>query len=321
MNPRWRHGVRAVLTVAIVWVVIASLPSGSLRSALAEASPAILAVAFVVHFFAHMVAALKWRMLIGPDVELSAATAFKAQFSGLMGNISPVGVIGGDIIRASVAISESGRAATIMISSVVDRIVDTTALLILTVIGLLLIHGGSEVITPALRGGLPLFATGLVLAGIALVWMWRTTSSRFTRVREASRMFVERPWLIARALLLSVLVQGTFVWASAYIGRAVGVECLFSAWLVAWPASKLIAYVPISIAGIGVRESALIALLGPFGGAPGSVMAAGLLWQLVFVSGALVGWLGWSVLPGLGPSALRRSQEPCDRLSSGRHVS
>jgi len=308
MSPRWRRALRAVLSIAIVWGVISILPSGSLQSALAHASPATLAVAFVVHFLAHMVAALKWRMLMGPGVELSAAKAFKAQFSGLMGNISPLGVIGGDIIRASVAISESGRAGTIMLTSIVDRVVDTAALLILTLIGLLLMQGGSDAIATLLRGRLALVATGLVLVAAALAWMWLSTNARLAGIREATRMFVEQPWLIARALLLSVLVQGTFVWASAYIGRAVGVECSFSAWLVAWPASKLIAYVPISIAGIGVRESALIALLRPFGGAPGPVMAAGLLWQLVFVSGAVVGWLGWSVLPGLGrPPALGRS--------------
>ncbi|HEY5563992.1 MAG TPA: flippase-like domain-containing protein, partial [Rhodothermia bacterium] len=168
MSPRWRRALRAVLSIAIVWVVIAILPSGSLQSALAQASPATLAVAFVVHFLAHMVAALKWRMLMGPDVELSAAKAFKAQFSGLMGNISPLGVIGGDIIRASVAISESGRASTIMLTSIVDRVVDTTALLVLTLIGLLLIPGGSDVIATMFRGRLALFATGLVLVAVAL---------------------------------------------------------------------------------------------------------------------------------------------------------
>jgi uncharacterized membrane protein YbhN (UPF0104 family) len=249
-------------------------------------------------------------MLMGPAVELSATRAFKAHFSGLMGNISPLGVIGGDIIRASVAIGESGRAAAIMVTSIVDRIVDTTALLILTMIGVLVMNSGSDVIATVVRGGIALFATGLVLLGVALAWIRTTTSTRLAGVREASRMVVEQPWLVVRALCLSVLIQGTFVWASAYIGRAVGVECSFSAWLVAWPASKLIAYVPISIAGIGVRESALIALLQPFGGAPGPVMAAGLLWQAVFVSGAVVGWLGWSVLPGLGPAVFRRSQIP-----------
>ena len=309
MNPRWRRAIRAVSSIAIVWVVIALLPSGSLQSALAQASPTTFAVAFVVHFLAHLVAALKWRMLMGPDIELSAPKAFKAQFSGLMGNISPFGVIGGDIIRASVAINECGRASTIMLTSVVDRLVDSIALLILTLIGVLLIPGGAGAIATLLQGKLALLAFGLILvaAAVSMVWLWRTTNPRLAGIRNASRMFVEQPRLIARALVLSVLVQLTFVWASSYIGQSVGVECSFGAWLVAWPASKLIAYVPISIAGIGVRESALIALLRPFGGAPGPVMAAGLLWQLIFVSGAVVGWLGCAVLPGLAP-ALGRSQ-------------
>jgi uncharacterized membrane protein YbhN (UPF0104 family) len=268
-----------------------------------------------------MVAALKWRMLMGPSVELSAKKVFEAQFSGLMGNISPLGMIGGDIVRAGVVIRECGRAATVTLASIIDRVVDTTALLVLMLIGLLLIPGSADVIGTLLEGRLILFATGLVIVAVALVLVWRTTIARFTRVREATRIFIEQPWLIVRALLLSVLVQGSLVWASAFIGRAVGVECSFSAWLIAWPASKLIAYLPISIAGLGVRESALIALLRPFGGEPGSVMAAGLLWQLMFVGGAVGGWLGWSVLPGLASSAPGRSQARCGGLSSGRRAS
>ena len=35
----------------------------------------------------------------------------------------------------------------------------------------------------------------------------------------------------------------------------------------------------------------LVALLAPFGGAAGPVLAAGLLWNVVLISGSLGGWL------------------------------
>jgi len=138
----------------------------------------------------------------------------------------------------------------------------------------------------------------------------RTVSARLAGVRDASQVLVEQPGLIVRALLLSVTIQGSLISANAYIGINVGVGSSFGAWLMAWPAAKLAAYLPIGIAGIGIRESAMIALLRPLGGAPGAVMASGLLWDAVLIVGALAGWLVLCVLPGLRPAMRRRFQTP-----------
>jgi uncharacterized membrane protein YbhN (UPF0104 family) len=289
-------------------VLVAVIPSGSLRSAFAQASLQVFVIAFSIHFVAHMLAALKWRMLMGPAADVSVAKAFKAHFSGLAGNLSPLGIVGGDIVRASVAISGSTRPAAIMVTSVVDRVVDTTSLLILTLIGILWIGRASAEASIVLSGAGVVLMVGLATVALALRWLRRTTSARFSGIRDAVGVIMRQPGLIVRSLLLSLAIQVAFIAASAYLGWDVGVECSFGAWLLAWPASKLAAYVPLSIAGIGVRESALIALLAPFGAEPGPVIAASLLWQGVFVGGAALGWLLWTVLPDFVINGVRRSQ-------------
>jgi len=60
-------------------------------------------------------------------------------------------------------------------------------------------------------------------------------------------------------------------------------------WLFAWPLAKLSAAVPLTQAGIGVREAALAALLLPFGAAPELSVATGLAWDAVVVGGAIAG--------------------------------
>jgi uncharacterized membrane protein YbhN (UPF0104 family) len=300
--------LRIAGSVAILWILIAVLPAGSLQSAFAQASPVVFTIAFTIHFLAHLVAALKWRMLMGPGAEVSAMKAFKAHFTGLIGNLSPLGMVGGDIVRAGIAINGSTRPAAIMFTSVADRIVDTAALLLLTLAGFVWIGGGSSIAAAVLWGGAALLTSALVLSIIALAWVSRTTSERLSGIRDAVQMCMRRPGLIGQSLLLSLGVQLAFIAANAYIGTDVGVHASFGAWLVAWPAAKLAGYVPIAIAGIGIRESALIALLRPFGAAPGAVMAASLLWQGVFIGGALLGWLVWTVLPGLATGVPHRSQ-------------
>lgn len=310
MNPRWWRAFRVLGSIAMLAILITILPSGSLRAALAQASPRVLTVTLVVFFLCHLAAALKWRMLMGRHGDVSVTKAFRAHFTGLVGNLSPLGMIGGDIVRAGVAINGSAQPAAIMVTSIVDRIVDSIALLVLTLIGFVWIGGHSATGEVVLWGGLALLLVGVGVLAIVLWLLRRSGNSRLAGIRDASQVLVEQPGLIARALVLSVTIQGVLISANAYIGVNVGVGSSFGAWLMAWPAAKVAAYLPVGIAGIGIRESAMIALLRPLGGAPGPVMASGLLWDAVMIVGAVAGWLVLCILPGLRPSMLRRFQTP-----------
>jgi uncharacterized membrane protein YbhN (UPF0104 family) len=105
--------------------------------------------------------------------------------------------------------------------------------------------------------------------------------------------------------MLGLLIQGSFLTLNALLGISCGLILPFRAWLLAWPLAKLAALLPITQGGIGVREAALVALLAPFG-APGPlVLAAGLVWEGVIISGGLVG--------GLIALILHRAEEPPEK--------
>jgi hypothetical protein len=305
MSRRWRT-LRIAGSILLLAMVISLLPAGTLRSALAQSSPSVLVGSLGVFLLCHLAAAFKWRMLMGRDMNLPFLKALQAHFTGLVGNLSPLGMIGGDVMRAGVAINDSGRPAVIVVTSIVDRMVDTAALVVLTFMGFVWLGGGSPAVAPILWGSLALVAASVAGSAAVLSFLKRSGNPRLAGLRSASQVLHERPGLVARALLLSVLIQGVLLSVNAYIGSIVGVHAPYAAWFVTWPAAKLIAYIPIGIAGIGIRESALVALLRPFGALPGPVMAASLLWDAVIIGGALAGWLALCVLPGLRPILLRR---------------
>jgi glycosyltransferase 2 family protein len=72
-------------------------------------------------------------------------------------------------------------------------------------------------------------------------------------------------------------------------------------WFVAWPLSKLIAVLPISLGGIGVREATLVSLLAPYGAPRAAVLASGILWQAVVTVTGLTGFLVTQMLPRRAP--------------------
>jgi high-affinity Fe2+/Pb2+ permease len=107
-------------------------------------------------------------------------------------------MIGGDIVRAGVAINGSAQPASIMVTSIVDRIVDSVALLVLTLIGFVWIGGRSATGEVVLWGGLALLLVGVGVLAIVVWLLRRTSNARLAGIRDASQVLVEQPGLIAR---------------------------------------------------------------------------------------------------------------------------
>jgi uncharacterized membrane protein YbhN (UPF0104 family) len=308
MSPASTRTLRIGGSVLLLAAAIVLLPRGELLAALRQAPPRVLALAAVAFVGCHVAAACKWRLLMGRSSDLTWIRAIRAHFSGLVGNMSPLGMIGGDVVRAGVAMSSSHQPSAIMLTSVVDRIVDTAALMVLGFAGFAWIGGASASAGMVLLAGLVVSLGGVGVLLLANAVIQRTGNVRLAGMRAAFGVLVRQPGLIACALLLSVSIQGSLIGLNAYIGRAVGVDVTFAAWLLAWPAAKVAGYLPIGFGGFGVRETALVALMAPFGGAAGPVLVAGLLWDAVLVVGSLSGWL---VLLGVGahPYSVPRAQK------------
>jgi uncharacterized membrane protein YbhN (UPF0104 family) len=112
-----------------------------------------------------------------------------------------------------------------------------------------------------------------------------------------------RRFALAGATVISLSVQAAFVLTNAWLARQVGVQTGLAAWFVAWPLSKLVAVLPISLGGIGVREAALVSLLAPYGAPRGAVLASGIVWQAILAVTGLVGLIVTQMLPRLSSTA------------------
>jgi uncharacterized membrane protein YbhN (UPF0104 family) len=131
------------------------------------------------------------------------------------------------------------------------------------------------------------------IGGVALyvVIRRRGGTGPLAKIAASVTLLLARPSRLVACLVIGMGVQALFLVLNSQLGLATGVQVGFGAWFFAWPLSKLVATLPISLAGLGVREAALVAFLRPFGAAPADVMAAGLLWQGALFTGGALGWL------------------------------
>jgi uncharacterized membrane protein YbhN (UPF0104 family) len=127
---------------------------------------------------------------------------------------------------------------------------------------------------------------------------------RLARLRHALRSVSGAPHILFFAWLLGTTVQTAFLVLTARLAVACGLMLPLRDWFFAWPLAKLAAVLPLTQGGIGIREAALVGLLSPFGAAAHLVLAAGLVWEAVVISGGLLSGLMAFVLgQGGQPSA------------------
>jgi glycosyltransferase 2 family protein len=302
-----RFAVSAILLAGLLYVI----PGRQLAAAVARVSPAVLLSTLAVLMLGHAAAAVKWRLLQGGNTGLTLAAALRAHFYGVFANLWLPGVVGGDVVRAGVIYRETSQPTLVLLASLVDRVVDSASLLALAAAGVVLFGPPSgnawRVLAAAIGVG-----GGFATLALAAYRMGKARAPQHPRIRalvQAADLIARRPALVAAAFAISLCIQTAFILVNVQLGRAVGMAAPISAWFLAWPLAKLAALIPVSAAGLGVREAALIALMRPFGDPAEIIMAAGLLWQAVFIAGGILGVSFFLLVP-------ERTHRPAERVAS-----
>jgi glycosyltransferase 2 family protein len=272
------------------------LPGRQVLHALGRLPAQLWVLVVVGYLTAHCLGVGKWRLMVNTaGAGLNYSRAARCYFAGLFGSLFLPSLIGGDLVRVAMAMRYGKTKAGVLLGSFLDRIIDFAALVLLAAVGALLAPRTLEPESRRVFVGLGAAAImGIAFVAIVLVLIpFRRLSLRMRRravnLRRASRSVMQRPGKALAALSISIVTQLSFISLSVALADACGLRLPFRAWLFAWPIAKLSAAIPVTQGGIGVREAALAGLLVPFGAPPTLTVAAGLAWEAVVISGALLG--------------------------------
>ena len=246
----------------------------------------------------HLIGIVKWRLLINSaGAGLSFAQAARCYYSGLFSNLFLPSIVGGDVVRAGLAISMTKSVPGLLLGSLADRTLDILGLAGVAGIGALLLPTALDPQSRRIFVGIGI--TFLVL-GLGAFLVLRTIPARrfpyklrrrMTKIRDALRLLGSRPQNLVAALLLGMLLQSLLVVLNAMLGDVIGIEISVIVWLFVWPLAKIAAVVPLTQGGIGVREAAIVALFQPFHVTGAQAMATGLVFEGVIISGGLLSGL------------------------------
>jgi uncharacterized membrane protein YbhN (UPF0104 family) len=305
------------LTLVVLFLIV---PRDQLWDALRRVPPGAVAAGVAIYLTLHLLGIMKWRLTINlAGASIGFVQAARCYYGGLFATIFLPSILGGDVVRAGLAFGRARSRMGLVLGSLLDRLVDFTALAFVAALGALLLLPeqfemvGRKVLLPLAAA----FVVGVVL--LAALWFFLPARRlpfkvrrRLVTLRAAMRPVVRRPHIMLASLALGITLQGSLVFLNAWLGGYCGLDKALAVWFVVWPLAKLSAVLPITQGGMGVREGALAALFVTFDVPLELGFAVGLVfWAVVFTGGLLS-----------GPMAVALSYVPHARAESpgtGRH--
>jgi uncharacterized protein (TIRG00374 family) len=319
--PLWRRPVvKLAGSATILALLFTVLPASELLAAIRRLPAWAWLLAIPAYLTLHLIGIVKWRMLVNAaGAGLPFVDAVRAYYSGLFGNTFLPSIVGGDVVRAGVAFGVVKSKSALLLGSLVDRLQDVVGLGLVAGIGALM---SPRALAPESRVVFWALAAALGVGAIVGAIVWRVVPARhlpfrirrkLVPARRAVRATAARPSKLAAALLLGMLLQSLLVVLNWALGRAIGIDIPLYVWFFVWPLAKISGLLPLTQGGIGVREAAQAALFAPFGVSAVMAVATGLVFEVVIISGGLLGgFIAWV----LGRRASRGGRTP--HLSPGR---
>ncbi len=293
----WRQRLGWALGPALLLVILAGVDRSQLLAALRQAEPLPLIAAYLVPLPAILLRVARWRILLGEEgrhLGFRELTTLYAQ-SIAVGVLTPGRV--GELAKAAAVTRRGVAVGSATWSAVLDRAADLGFLAVLAGVALGL------PLARRLEGGVPLALAAAGLAGGAAAAWLLGASGRGARWRRAwverlapdrsgaperPRARVAAPSAAAACALLTAASWALTYAANFLYCRALGLPVGYLEIAAISAVCSLVASLPLSIAGIGTRDAALLALLAPLGVSPAQAvaLAALMLSNTLFVGAA-----------------------------------
>jgi len=284
----WILALRIAVSAAMLGFLLTRIHLSSLLPEGRASTVPWLVAALGVWVVVVSLSVLRWqRVLIGIDLPAPVPALASHTLAALfVSNFLP-STIGGDVLRVVRISSDNGDAPASFASVVLERLTGFVVLPVISLVALALspslLHLGTA---SHLALALSLF-TLVALAGILAATASTKLGGRLAgheswpRFVGAVHLGIERirrnPRAAATVMVSSFAYQLAVITAAFAASRALGITVGWLPLLAFIPVVAIAQVLPISVGGLGLREGALVLLLGPLGVGAAQATALGLL--------------------------------------------
>ncbi|GAB4456941.1 MAG: lysylphosphatidylglycerol synthase transmembrane domain-containing protein [Anaerolineales bacterium] len=300
-KPAVTLALRVTISALLLTYLIRLSAFHEIARAFSRIEPLYLLGFFALYFASVFFTSARWRILLRAwDIEARLGTLFRYILTGLFMNNFLPGSLGGDAYRLYSGGRDTGKLEAVAATIFYERVLSYASLVTLGLAALSIRPDpASDLPFWLLLGGVFLALTGLTaVSTLPAFGAWAENFvSRFPfaeRLRlkdwvHSFRFKVRHPGLLAVVFLLSFLIQFTDILAFRLIGAAIQLPVKFSDLLLFVPLLYLAILLPLSLNGIGIRESVFVLFAASWGITPADAVAFSLTVFALNLAGSLMG--------------------------------
>ncbi len=297
-----RFILKFCVSVAVLFLVFRNVPVSEVISTLDQLSFVVVFWGIILYLFAMFVSAIKWKLLL-PEHQFRSL--FKFTFVGQFYSLVLPGQLFGEVAKAYRLGKGRVDAPQIAVSVLFDKLTGVAGLFLVGLVSSLFSSTNVPIGVHVLMGGG--FLAMLLVFFIPRSIFWY---SFFTRqiehvlarfishgdtVRKIMdtikqyRAYVQNTRLLVQNIFLGVVFQVLAVAITALCASAFGIFVPPADWFWIFGIVSLAVLLPVTIAGLGIREGTFVGILALFSVAPSSAIALSLAVFGVQIFAALVG--------------------------------
>ena len=286
--------LKAAITLLLLGLVFRAVDPGRLAHAFLNLRQGYVALAVVAQIVSTTIASWRWYLIMRSlEFKASEGFHFRSYFKGAFFNQALPGSIGGDALRVLDVAALGYRKRDAFVGIFIDRIVGLSGLLLLNLVannltrGLLpewLFHLVNLICLGGLAGVLMLVVLHRLewLKRFRLLAPFSVLSQRFRQVYHSWRASLGQ-------IALSVVIHLFPILSLFALSRATGLDIGVQVFMVVAPPVFLLTLLPISLAGWGVREGAMVGLFVLIGVPREPILTLSLLYGLTLIVASLPG--------------------------------
>lgn len=292
--PHWlKVGLRFAITLIILWVMLRAIDHQQTWSILRHADVSLLLWALLAQLASTTIAAYRWQVIM-QNLHFGLAFSFywRSYFKGMFFNQALPTSIGGDAIKVVDLVRRKFRKRDAIYGVMVDRVIGLAALLFLSLLAYLFErrHLPSHInIAIVLLNVCAISGFFALLHMHKLHWLQRIPTLYELLLNISDRL--HQTFSSHRLLILatSLLIPFLAVLGFYFTGQALGMPFELTTYFLVVPPAIVFTVIPVSIAGWGVREGALVALFGLLGANKSAVLMMSITYGFTLILVSLPG--------------------------------
>ena len=290
--------IKLLVTVAIFYYLFKFIDFYALIAVLAKSHGGDILIALALQLGSTYLAAYRWRA-ISKLLVFNEPLSFyvNSYFKGSFFNQFLPSSIGGDAVRVLDLSARGYNKKDAFYGVFVDRVVGLVGLLILNLFSTLLFFGAFQanftyLIIAISLGGLVGFFLLFVFDKIHFLQHYKFLNLFYRLASRLNALYKDKTVLL-KHIAISVVVHLLTVMAIYAIALSINVKLDFHIFLIAIPPVFLLMIVPLSLAGWGIREGAMVGILMLVYEDKTKILAISILYGILLIISALPGSYFW----------------------------